>query len=472
MSHYDRHGSSSSESSRRCSSHNRRIRPSRSDATEAFVDRGRENCSSFRPAPDRPTVLTVPGKFGNLDQTLSAIGGNPQGYVLKLKKGCHLIGNDHQVDASFVRIEGDPAAFKGVGYIHGLGQWQLGPNWVQSYDASVGGLGPWTVEVVNKCQLTVRGTNGCDPDFSGVCPGDTLVLFRTNDNEEKEFTEHTLKCGDKQSVFIDQSTPLPNDFCHCDVRMGDGFYVRPTTTIMTKCPQQLHVTGHLDYSGIHFKVAARFNTGSLRETVNIEHSANSGDIELFGTYAIYKPNVHIGKVYVASGNGGKAMYQSHMGEQSTVEHSSTFGSAWRFGIFSGNFCGHRLKNAGRIDASYTDYHLNAEANRAEAMSTIDFRGSRYLACASGVITNVSGTSSSQPIFDDDPDQHRSEFNSCALASNLDFNSHGVVDDAIYTNNQIDLLLDGVPKPIISTDHTSGDYGQRFSTFIYTNIITG
>ena len=105
------------------------------------------------------------------------------------------------------------------------------------------------------------------------------------------------------------------------------------------------------------------------------------------------------------------------------------------------------------------------------MSTVDFRGCRYLACVVGITSNANGTISTQPIKDEDPDQHRAEFNTCELATVLDFNSHCIVFDAAYIDNLIDLTLDGEAKPIIPVDHTSGIYGIKFSTFIYNDIIT-
>ena len=168
-----------------------------------------------------PTVITVPGDYPTLDKALRSIGGNPFGYTVKLRSKCHMVSNDHQLDLAFLRIEGDPAPFKGVGYIHKLGQWNLSRNYVQEYNANIGGLAPWHVELVEGSygghshggHIAVRGADGCDPDFSSVCPGDKLVLFRIPEEGEEieQFTEHTICKGNQQSVFIDNGTPLPND---------------------------------------------------------------------------------------------------------------------------------------------------------------------------------------------------------------------------------------------------------------------
>ncbi len=422
----------------------------------------------------RPTVVTVPGDYQTLDKALRSIGGNPFGYTIKLKSKCHMISTDHQLDQAFIRIEGDPAPFKGVGYIHKLGQWNLSRNYVQEYNANVGGLGPWHVELVegpssghgHGGHIAIRGADGCDPDFSSVCPGDTMVLFRIPEEGEdiEQFTEHTICKGNQQSLFLDRGTPLPNDFCN--FKMGEGVFIRPSTTIITQCPQQLQNTGRLEYSGIHFKVCPNFNTGSTQETMAIEHSTNFGSIEIIGFYTMYRPIVNTGKISITAGSGGRCILASSLGPDALIEHTATLNSTWQYAIHSGNTIGMQVINSGQVDNSFSDHFVSGIGILSRGSSRSVFRGNRFLTCANGVVIDVGGAGSALPRDGEELEDHQVEFNGCDIAISLDFSSHCQIDGLLMVNNPVNLTLDGVGTAVVNTASTIQETGTKISTFIY------
>lgn len=410
--------------------------------------------------PVRYTHIYVPGDAPNLGAALATMREDVAGYVVHLQNGTHTLNASFTRDIKYLRIEGDYAAYKGVGYINGLGQWDKAIRYNGQYNAEIGGLAPWTVGISGN-RITVTGSK--NPDFSTVRNGDKLVFFHADGS----FTEHTACSGCKNTVTLSESVTLHNTdgTTRCDVEQGEGFFFRPHVTLKTADNTKLTVEGRLEYGGVLFKTNPTFVTGATGGFTETEHSVISGNYVHVGHADWYKPNVVTCQFTVPQSSTGTFFYQSVLGERANVQMYANPPTNYSFAMFVGNAMGLYLTNFGNAATIYTDYFRNDQGALATGGSRHDIRGSRFINNSIGVTSIQNSSLTALTTLEEDSDEVAPFFASNDLAISIDLSNLSNFD-TINTSGNINTLRRDGDLFVSLDDYTSGSYGGRYSALTY------
>ncbi len=449
----------------------------REDGYSHIIVPGDFNCVESALRAIKITQLRLENKTLYENDKCEGLGqkASTKGYVVHLAPGrVHTVYGDYDTDLKFLRIVGDYSSVKGVGYYHKLARWGDYPTFSEQYDFCTGGLGEFELRV--ECR-TIK-VNACkNPNYNSLQCGDTLVfMHRTG-----KMTCHRIKCGNENEIILYD----PIDLCGKCVVKGEGFYIKPNTTLKfcsRNCPSQKMMVQHrIEFAGLVVDLGNDLIFGATGGHTEIEHSViqgKCGKLIHIGKADWYKPNVFTNELVVNDSSNGTMMLQTFVGcrAQSTF-HSNPDTQFW-FNVFNKNKIGVNLLNGGRVSTTSSDFCdcdfgvLMSSGSKASLTKT------RFRGCGTALDGTQNTNSSSLPISGIRGGQEII-FEGNEIAMQFAYHHNHIMKDVKVSGNTTDLILlplitGGPPADIFNnlSGYTSGTPGpgQTGTVVFYDKIL--
>jgi hypothetical protein len=409
----------------------------------------------------RPRMIVVPSEgIPDIDCAVRFLEQRKGGFVIKLRKGTHVLTKTIYMKTDDLVILGDPCPFIGMAYVEGLMKDPSTPAIDMSYGETLSemlGKGPFDILVAGN-KVTVKGEK--DPDFSCIKDQNRLVTFINRDGTLRD--AHVID-ADKNTLTFDKL-----DITSGHMLPGQGFFFNPNVTLKLRGNiTTILPTNRLQIEGLILD-GKQFIIGSVGAFATITRCLLSPEsfMMIHGRYYSTGPNTFTGKVYVGNGTIGESRNQSFVGKVARLITDAGAEGAWSYGYFVSCANGCSIVNGSRVNIGENQFINNGIGAFVGFGSTAVVHGCVFLANKWGLMVNYNSVATdvtNQELKDIYPPP---VFKKNVYAISASYMGIVVVPKALFLKNDAAAVLDGKIYAT-SGDVPLGKFGEYLSLIVNT-----